>query len=135
MSTPQILDKGWNSVDPSDAGWTYVSFAVQTLTAGGSLTLPANGQERAFVPLSGTADASAAGQTWTFGGRPNVFAGLGHCLYLPRDTEVTLTASTDLEIAIAEARLPRSSRRSWSPLTISTSSSAAAATRPGRSGA
>ena len=29
MSTPQILDKGWNSIDPSDAGWTYVSFAVR----------------------------------------------------------------------------------------------------------
>ena len=80
-----------------------MSFAVGTLPAGESLTLPANGQERAFVPLSGTAEASAAGQTWTFGGRPSVFAGLGHCLYLPRDTEVTLTASTDLEIAIAEA--------------------------------
>ncbi len=31
MSTPQILHKGWNSIDPSDAGWTYVSFAVETL--------------------------------------------------------------------------------------------------------
>ena len=103
MSTPQILRKGWNSIEPSDAGWTYVSFAVETLAAGESVTLPSNGQERAFVPLSGTAEASAAGQNWTFGGRPSVFAGLGHCLYLPRDTEVTLTASTDLEIAIAEA--------------------------------
>ena len=93
MSTPQILSKGWNSIDPSDAGWTYVSFAVETLAAGESLALPANGQERAFVPLSGTAEASAAGQSWTFGGRPSVFAGLGHCLYLPRDTEVTVTAS------------------------------------------
>ena len=135
MSTPQILDRGWNSIDPSDAGWTYVSFAVRALPAGESFTLPANGQERAFVPLSGTADASAGGQTWTFGGRPNVFAGLCHCLYLPRDTEVTLTASTDLEIAIAEAPATESSRRSWSPLTTSTSSSAAAATPLGRSGA
>ena len=103
MSTPQILRKGWKSIDPSDAGWTYVSLAVETLAAGASLTLPSNGQERAFVPLSGTAEVSAAGQTWTFGGRPSVFAGLGHCLYISRDTEVTLTASTDLEIAIAEA--------------------------------
>jgi 5-deoxy-glucuronate isomerase len=29
--------------------------------------------------------------------------GLGWCLYLPRDTEVTLTASTDLELAVAAA--------------------------------
>ena len=104
VSTPQIFGQGFgNSIDPSDAGWTYVSFAVETLAAGESLTWASNGQERAFVPLSGTAEVSAAGQTWTFGGRPSVFAGLGHCLYLPRDTEVTLTAGTDLEIAIAEA--------------------------------
>ena len=96
MSTPQILRRGWSGIDPSAAGWTYVSFAVETLAAGESLTLPSNGQERAFVPLSGSAEVSAAGQTWTFGGRPSVFAGLGHCLYLPRDTEVTLTANTDL---------------------------------------
>ena len=31
-----------------------------------------------------------------------MFDGLGWCLYLPRDTEVTLTASTDLELAVAE---------------------------------
>src|SRR6476660_5633080 len=59
MSTPQILAKGWNGIDPADAGWSYVSFAVEALAAGQSLTRPANGQERAFVPLSGIAEASA----------------------------------------------------------------------------
>ena len=29
MSTPTILAKGWDPVSPSDAGWTYVSFAVR----------------------------------------------------------------------------------------------------------
>jgi 5-deoxy-glucuronate isomerase len=103
MSTPQILGKGWDRIEPADAGWTYISFAVHALAPGESVTLPGNGQERALVPLSGTVQASAAGQQWTFGGRASVFAGLGHCLYLPRDTEVTLTASTPLELAVAEA--------------------------------
>ena len=103
MSTPQILAKGWNQMEPSDAGWSYISLAVHALNPGESVTLPANGQERAFVPLSGTVEASAAGQRWSFGGRANVFAGLGHCLYLPRDTEVTVTASTPVELAVAEA--------------------------------
>jgi 5-deoxy-glucuronate isomerase len=48
-------------------------------------------------------EASAGGQQWSFGGRASVFAGLGHCLYLPRDTEVTVTASTPVELAVAEA--------------------------------
>ncbi len=103
MSAPQILSKGWGPVSPEDAGWTYVSFAVHTLRAGESLDWVSDGSERAFVPLSGTADVTAEGVTRRFGGRESVFAGLGWCLYLPRDCAGTLTAVTDLEIAIAAA--------------------------------
>ncbi len=103
MSTPTILAKGWDPVSPSDAGWTYVSFAVQTLAAGETISLPADGQERALVPLSGSAEVTAGDQSWQLGGRQTVFEGLGWCLYLPLDTEATLSAATDLEIAIAAA--------------------------------
>ena len=41
---------------------------------------------------------TAGTEQWEFGGRANVFDGLGSCLYLPRDTAATLTAVTDLEI-------------------------------------
>lgn len=103
MTEPKILANGWESITPADAGWTYVSFAVHTLAAGDSLTLPSDGQERALVPLSGTADVAADGQSWRLGGRQTVFEGLGYCLYLPLDTEATVTAATELEIAIAAA--------------------------------
>ncbi|HEY5848743.1 MAG TPA: 5-deoxy-glucuronate isomerase [Microlunatus sp.] len=101
MSTPQILGKGWKEIRPADAGWTYISFAAQRLVAGQSLSLANDGQERALVPLSGTATVRAGEHEWEFGGRQSVFDGLGWCLYLPRDTAATLTAVTDLEIAIA----------------------------------
>jgi 5-deoxy-glucuronate isomerase len=103
MTSPQILKNGWSSIQPADAGWTYVSFAVHNLSTGESLTVAADGQERAYVPLTGSVVASSGGQEWTFGGRASVFDGLGWCLYMPRQTEVTLTASTDLELAIAAA--------------------------------
>jgi 5-deoxy-glucuronate isomerase len=103
MSTPQILANGWEQIEPADAGWTYISFSVRTLAPGETLTLPANDRERALVPLSGVTEATGAGGSWRFGGRHSVFEGLGHCLYLPRDTEVTLTAETALELAVAEA--------------------------------
>ena len=38
MSSPQILKTGWTSIEPADAGWTYVSFAVHTVKAGESVT-------------------------------------------------------------------------------------------------
>ena len=103
MSEPKILTAGWEAVTPADAGWTYISFAVQTVPAGESITLPVDGQERALVPLSGTAEVTADGQSWRLGGRQTVFHGLGWCLYLPLDTEATVTAVTDVEIAIAAA--------------------------------
>jgi 5-deoxy-glucuronate isomerase len=103
MSKPKILAKGWDPVQPADAGWTYISFAVHSLKAGGALAMPADGQERALVPLSGIAEVEADGRSWHFGGRASVFDGLGWCLYLPLDTPATLTAVSDLEIAIAAA--------------------------------
>jgi 5-deoxy-glucuronate isomerase len=103
MSSPQILANGWGAITPADAGWTYISFAVRTVPAGQTVTLPAGDQEHALVPLSGSATVEADGQSWTLGGRANVFEGLGWCMYLPRDTEATLTAVSDLEVAVAAA--------------------------------
>lgn len=102
-STPKILGRGWRKIEPADAGWTYISFSVETLAAGDSLSLADDGQERALVPLSGTASVQAGAEEWKLGGRRTVFDGLGWCLYLPRDTPARLTAVEDLEIAIAAA--------------------------------
>ena len=108
MSSPQILTHGqWERVEPEDAGWTYVSFEVRRLAAGESFSLPADGRERAFVPLSGTASAVAGDDHWDFGGRKSVFEGLGWCLYIPRDRAVTITATSDLELAVADAPATR----------------------------
>jgi 5-deoxy-glucuronate isomerase len=104
MTDPQILRRGeWKHVSPRDAGWTFVSFSVETMPAGATLEIPADGSERALVPLGGTAAVTVGTEQWEFGGRANVFDGLGSCLYLPRDTAATLTAVTDLEIAVASA--------------------------------
>lgn len=103
MSSPKILANGWSAITPADAGWTYISFAVQTVAAGETITIPNDHQEHALIPLSGTASVEADDQSWKLGGRANVFDGLGWCLYLPRDTAATVTAVSDLEVAIAGA--------------------------------
>ena len=103
MSQPKILSKGWGSITPRDAGWTYVTFEVVTLAAGQSHELPDDGQERAVVPLSGVVEVTAGERQWQLGGRRTVFDGLGWCLYLPRDTAGTLSSSADSEVAIAAA--------------------------------
>ncbi|WP_105567283.1 5-deoxy-glucuronate isomerase [Microbacterium halophytorum] len=103
MTQPQILAKGdWSKITPEVAGWEYVSFEVITFD-GQAVEFDAGGDERAFIPLSGTARAEVEGRTIEFGGRPDVFAGLGHLLYVPRDTAVSITASAGAEIAVASA--------------------------------
>lgn len=110
MSKPEILESGWSEITPADAGWTYISLAVRTLSARETLTIPADDQEHALIPFSGVAevvteatDGESEGQKWRLGGRANVFEGLGWCLYLPMQTAATVTAATDCEIAIAGA--------------------------------
>ncbi|WP_165556080.1 5-deoxy-glucuronate isomerase [Kribbella pittospori] len=103
MSKPQILTRGWSRIEPSDADWEYISFAVHELGSGQTLTLAAGPQERALIPLGGTAHAESGSEQWTFGGRSSVFDGLGWCLYVPMGDEVRVTAVTDVEIAVAEA--------------------------------
>ena len=108
MGDPQILTKGWGPISPTDAGWSYISFGVHAVPAGETLQLPADDLERALVPLAGSATIELDGGRWEVGGRNSVFDGLGHCLYVPRDTAATVTATTDLEIAVAGA--PATSR-------------------------
>ncbi|HZA15678.1 MAG TPA: 5-deoxy-glucuronate isomerase [Pseudonocardiaceae bacterium] len=102
-SRPQILSRGWKRVEPADAGWTYISFEVLTLNVGQHVTLPARNQERALVPLSGTVTATSDGTSWQLGGRNTVFDGLGWCLYVPLNSAVELTATSHLQLALAEA--------------------------------
>lgn len=108
MGDPRVLARGWDPISPADAGWTYISFGVHTVSAGQSLALPSDGQERALVPMSGTASVAAEDQQWTLGGRETVFDGLGDCLYLPLGSAGVVTAVTDLEVAVAAA--PATSR-------------------------
>lgn len=104
MQDPQVLKQGsWSRVTPEVAGWDQVTFEVTRMRAGEQQTFDADSSERAFVPLSGIVEATVDGQCYDVGGRLSVFEGLGHCLYAPCQTQVTLRATSDVELAIASA--------------------------------
>jgi 5-deoxy-glucuronate isomerase len=95
-------------ITPQSAGWEYVGFEVLRLEAGKSVTRRTGNEEVCLVPLSGTCIVSAGDEVWKeVGGRESVFDGPPHAVYLPPDTEYTLEASTELEIAIASAPVER----------------------------
>jgi 5-deoxy-glucuronate isomerase len=91
-------------VTPELAGWDYIHFQVRRLPAGGSWSFATGEHELAIVPLGGTLAAETSRGAWSFGGRANVFAGLPHALYLPRRTELTLSAAEGAEFAVAWTR-------------------------------
>lgn len=104
MAQPCVFKAGtWDDLTPETAGWQFSGLRIARLEPGETLSLPADELERAIVPLSGTVTAEVEDQVYAFGGRASVFDGLGHTLYVPRDTAVSVGAAEAAEIAIASA--------------------------------
>ncbi|ROQ30306.1 5-deoxyglucuronate isomerase [Frondihabitans sp. PhB188] len=102
MTDPQVLKKNdWGVITPEIAGWEFITFEVRVFERGEKLVLDSDGVERALVNLSGDFTADVDGTTYEFGGRSTVFDGLGHTLYVPLGSTVTINATDGAELAIA----------------------------------
>ena len=121
-------------VTPEVAGWDTIHFQARRLAQGRSWSFKTGAHELALVVLGGTLDVmSNRGQWPGLGRRANVFAGLPYALYLPIETDLTVTAATDCEFAAAWV----AADQAFPPRLITrprpASKSAAATTPPGRS--
>jgi 5-deoxy-glucuronate isomerase len=103
MSELLLRDGDWDAVDPSSASWQYLSFRVDRLSDGEQVTGRTGGEEVALVPLGGRCAVESGSERWELGGRASVFDGMPWALYLPRDSEYTLTALSDVEVAVSGA--------------------------------
>ncbi len=89
-------------ITPTSAGWQYISFQVRRLTRGRHWNFGTSEHELALVDLSGVFTVQSNRGDWhTIGGRPDVFSGAAHVLYLPRHTDFVLTGESDGELAVA----------------------------------
>ena len=92
------------SVTPQSAGWKYVGFEVFRLAPGQSLTKATEDREVCLVLLAGFATVTAGGQTFSkIGGRSSPFDGKPYSVYVPAQAEFTVTAESDLELAVCSA--------------------------------
>jgi 5-deoxy-glucuronate isomerase len=98
-----LRDGEWDVVDPGSASWRYLSFRVDRLRDGENVIRNTGGEEIALVPLGGRCAVDNGGQRYELGGRASVFDGMPWALYLPRDTEYTMTALGDVEVAVSGA--------------------------------
>ena len=100
-----LRDGEWKQVDPASASWDYLSFRVDRVGDGEQISGSTDDEEIALVTLGGRCAVEAVGERWELGGRANVFEGMPWALYLPRDTDYTLTALGNVEVAVAGARV------------------------------
>lgn len=89
-------------VTPEAAGWDTITFQVRRLAPGEAWTFETKGHELALVVLGGVVRVTSSRGEWgDLGERQNVFAGLPHALYLPRQTTLTATTAAGAEFAVA----------------------------------
>lgn len=81
-----------------------LDFAFVRLSPGETYSTETPEREVLAVILGGKADFTIAGQFFErVGGRPNVFNGKPHSVYIPANTAFTIQADTALEVALASA--------------------------------
>ncbi len=96
-------------VTPASAGWEHLGFEVRRLDKETSWSYHTGDSEYGLVILGGVCSVRSNRGSWhEIGRRPDVFSGMPYAVYLPRETEFTLTAHTDsLEVAVGWARAYR----------------------------
>ena len=91
-------------VTPESAGWTYVGFDLHRLEPGQSAGGESGDRELCLVFLTGKGRATVGGQDLgVLGERMSVFEGKPWSVYLPANTDWSVTAETDLELAVCAA--------------------------------
>jgi Uncharacterized enzyme involved in inositol metabolism len=87
-------------VTPQSAGWDFISFQVRKLKAGNSWSFSSGENELAIILLSGEISIGSARGSWDNLDRKDVWTSAATALYLPRNTEFTITAERNSEFAV-----------------------------------
>ena len=98
-------------VTPESTGFEYLTLRIRKVLRGEKFSSETGACELGLVVLGGRCSVeSTVGSWFDFGSRADVFDGMPTALYLPIETEFTVIAETDCEIALcfsrAEERFP-----------------------------
>jgi len=95
-------------VTPEAIGFEYLTLRIRKMARGETFSGSTGGQELALVLLGGSFAVESPAGSWNhLGSRANVFSGMPTALYLPIQTEFTVTAEEDCEIAFCYCRAER----------------------------
>ena len=91
----------YQSVRREECGWQFLNFQARLMKKGEKWSANTEGNEYAIILLGGNYSVQTDKGNWeTLNGRKDVFSGIAHSLYLPRNTHFELTANSEvLDIA------------------------------------
>ena len=91
----------YQSILREETGWQFLNFQARLMKRGEKWTATTDGNEYAIILLGGNYSVKTDRGDWETGnGRKDVFSGIAHSLYLPRNTRFELTAESEvLDIA------------------------------------
>ncbi len=91
----------YQSILKEETGWQFLNFQARLMKEGEKWIGNTEGNEYAIILLGGNYSVKTSKGKWeTVNGRKDVFHGIAHSLYLPRNTQFELTAeSKTLDIA------------------------------------
>ncbi|WMT91639.1 5-deoxy-glucuronate isomerase [Pelagibacterium sp. H642] len=91
-------------VTPASAGWAYVGFALHRLAPGETVAEATGEREACLVFVAGTGAVTAGGERLgEMGGRMSPFDGKPAAVYVPGNSEWSVTAASELELAVCSA--------------------------------
>ncbi|RUM95876.1 5-deoxy-glucuronate isomerase [Pseudaminobacter arsenicus] len=91
-------------VTPQSAGWTYVGFDLYRLQPGDTVSAETGEREVCLVFVTGRGTIHAAGtDLGSLGERMSPFEGKPWAVYAPQSLDWSVTAETDLELAVCSA--------------------------------
>jgi 5-deoxy-glucuronate isomerase len=93
------------SITPESTGFEYLTLRIRRMLRGEDFSGETNGSELGIVVLGGRCSVKSSAGTWNeFGSRASVFDGMPTALYLPLETEFSVRAETDCELAFCFSR-------------------------------
>ncbi|RMG26344.1 MAG: 5-deoxy-glucuronate isomerase [Bacteroidetes bacterium] len=91
----------YQRITREEAGWEFLNFEARLMKRGEQWRWDTGGHELGIILLGGNFSVTSSKGNWsTQNGRRDVFSGIAHTLYIPRNTQFTLTAESEwLDIA------------------------------------
>jgi 5-deoxy-glucuronate isomerase len=97
LVSPDLTSDERICITPQSAGWEQFSFSVRCLKQGRHWQFATGENELALTVLGGVCSVRSNRGKWPrVGRRPDVFSGMPYTLYLPRRTEFTVEAASEV---------------------------------------